>query len=60
MADFGELFLGARTEGLLKFKKALEKITRAGAATEKALSGTEQDLCARVAERGRHLPRWKV
>jgi len=42
MAEFAELVLSAKTEGLLKGKKALEEITVAGAKAEKAASGTEK------------------
>jgi TP901 family phage tail tape measure protein len=40
--NFADLILGADTTGLLKGKKALEDTTKAGAATEKAVGGTEK------------------
>jgi len=40
MQSFAELLLTARTEGLLKGKKALEDTTKAGGDTEKAVKGT--------------------
>ena len=38
--NFAELILSARTDGLLKGKKALEDTTKAAANTDKAVSGT--------------------
>jgi len=40
--NFADLILGADTRGLLKGKDALEATTKAGAATEKAVGGSEK------------------